>query len=118
MAEVKCKVCNKEGTTELHHIVPLSLGGPDNKANRIRLCLECHSLAHNHREEWRRLTREGIAKAKERGAYANHGRERTIDRVKVKQLREEGLSTYKIAEQMGISRMSVHRVLNMENTND
>lgn len=55
---------------------------------------------------------EGIAKAKERGVYANHGRKPTIDRVKVKQLREEGLSTYKIAEQMGISRMSVHRVLN------
>ena len=42
----------------------------------------------------------------------NHGRKRSIDRAKVRQLREEGLSTYKIAEQMGISRMSVHRVLN------
>ena len=55
---------------------------------------------------------EGISKAKERGVYVNHGRKRSIDRAKVRQLREEGLSTYKIAEQMGISRMSVHRVLN------
>ena len=55
---------------------------------------------------------EGISKAKEAGVYVNHGRSRTIDRVKVHQLRDEGLSTYKIAEAMGISRMSVHRILN------
>ena len=55
---------------------------------------------------------EGIAKAKAKGVYVNHGRKRSIDREKVHQLRSEGLSTYKIAEQMGISRMSVHRVLN------
>ncbi|WP_340303139.1 helix-turn-helix domain-containing protein [Roseobacter sp. HKCCD7870] len=30
----------------------------------------------------------------------------------VYRLRDEGLSTYKIADQMGISRMSVHRILN------
>lgn len=35
-----------------------------------------------------------------------------IDREKVYRLRDEGLSTYKIADQMGISRMSVHRILN------
>ena len=55
---------------------------------------------------------EGISKAKEAGVYVNHGRSRTIDRAKVHQLRDEGLSTYKIAEAMGISRMSVHRILN------
>lgn len=55
---------------------------------------------------------EGIAKAKERGVYANHGRKITINRDEVKRLREEGLSTYKIAAKMGISRMSVHRILN------
>ena len=55
---------------------------------------------------------EGIEKAKERGVYVNHGRKPTIDRAKVHELRAEGLSTYKIAAQMGISRMSVHRILN------
>lgn len=55
---------------------------------------------------------QGIAKAKARGVYANHGRKHSIDRDKVCRLREEGLSTYKIAEKMGISRMSVHRILN------
>ena len=37
---------------------------------------------------------------------------KVIDRGKVHQLKGEGLSTYKIAEAMGISRMSVHRILN------
>lgn len=54
---------------------------------------------------------EGIAKAKERGVYANRKRSPTIDRGTVQQLREQGLSTYKIADKMGISRMSVHRIL-------
>ena len=53
---------------------------------------------------------EGIAKAKVKGVYK--GRSKSIDRDKVKALRADGLSTYKIAEQLGVSRMSVHRILN------
>ena len=55
---------------------------------------------------------EGIAKAKAKGVYK--GTKKRIDRVKVHQLKADGHSTYKIAEQMGISRMSVHRILNTE----
>ena len=55
---------------------------------------------------------EGIEKAKARGVYVNHGRKPTIDRDKVHKLHSEDLSTYKIADKMGISRMSVHRILN------
>jgi len=58
----------------------------------------------------RKRQAEGIAKAKQRGVYK--GRKPVIDRDRVHSLREEGLSTYKIAEAMGISRMSVHRILN------
>lgn len=53
---------------------------------------------------------EGIAKAKAAGKFK--GGKKRIDRDQVQQLRSDGLSTYKIAEQMGISRMSVHRILN------
>jgi DNA invertase Pin-like site-specific DNA recombinase len=53
---------------------------------------------------------EGIAKAKAKGVY--QGGKPRIDREQVQQLRSEGLSTYKIASAMGISRMSVHRILN------
>lgn len=53
---------------------------------------------------------EGIAKAKAKGVYT--GGKKRIDRDRVFQLRAEGNTTYKIAEEMGISRMSVHRILN------
>ena len=51
-----------------------------------------------------------IREAKERGVYKNRKRKPVIDRDEV--LKAEGLSTYKIADQMGISRMSVHKTLN------
>ena len=46
------------------------------------------------------------------GVYENRTRKTTIDRNEVKRLKAEGLSTYKIADAMKISRMSVHRILN------
>ena len=60
----------------------------------------------------RKRQAEGIAKAKERGVYENRTRKTTIDRDEVKRLKADGLSTYKIADAMKISRMSVHRILN------
>jgi len=52
---------------------------------------------------------EGIAIKKAKGGYK--GGKRQIDRNKVIELRSEGHSTYKIADLMNISRMSVHRIL-------
>ena len=60
----------------------------------------------------RKRQADGIAKANERGVYKNRKRKPVIDRDEVRKLKAEGLSTYKIADQMGISRMSVHRILN------
>ena len=68
------------------------------------------AFAEFERNIIRKRQAEGIAKAKARGVYT--GRKPTIDRDKVHELKAEGLSTYKIADQMGISRMSVHRILN------
>ncbi|MDO6588526.1 recombinase family protein [Salipiger sp. 1_MG-2023] len=68
------------------------------------------AFAEFERNIIRKRQAEGIAKAKEKGVYK--GRKPSIDREKVKELKAEGLSTYKIAGSMGISRMSVHRILN------
>ena len=70
------------------------------------------AFAEFERNIIRKRQAEGIAKAKERGVYKNRKRKTVIDRVAVRKLKAEGLSTYKIADQMGISRMSVHRILN------
>lgn len=68
------------------------------------------AVAEFERSMIRQRQAEGIAKAKEKGVYK--GRKPSIDKERIHQLHREGLSTYKIAEAMGISRMSVHRALN------
>lgn len=52
---------------------------------------------------------EGIAKAKAKGVY--RGRKPSIDTEKVKQLKQDGLGATQIAQQLGIGRASVYRVL-------
>ena len=54
---------------------------------------------------------EGASKARERGVYKNCKRKTLIDRDAVRKLKAEGLPTYTISDQMGISRMSAHRSL-------
>ena len=45
---MNCKLCSKETDyLEIHHIVPRSKGGLDNESNLIRICIDCHGLAHN-----------------------------------------------------------------------
>ena len=55
---------------------------------------------------------EGIAIKKAQGGYK--GGKRVINRDRVRELNAEGLSTYKIADTMGISRMSVHRIIHAD----
>lgn len=52
---------------------------------------------------------EGIADAQRKGV--KFGRKPTVDRVRVHQLREEGLSMGKIAEALGCSKGAVHKAL-------
>ena len=54
---------------------------------------------------------EGASKAREREVYKNCKRKTLIDRDAVRKLKAEGLPTYTISDQMGISRMSAHRIL-------
>lgn len=68
------------------------------------------AVAEFERSIIKQRQREGIDKAKAKGVYK--GRKPTIDKDRILALRHEGLSTYKIAEVMGISRMTVHRTLN------
>ncbi|WP_414653612.1 MULTISPECIES: recombinase family protein [Idiomarina] len=53
--------------------------------------------------------REGIALAKERGAYK--GRKPSVDREKVLELHREGVAKAQIAKRLGIGRATVYRIL-------
>ena len=52
---------------------------------------------------------EGIASAKQKGV--KFGRKKSLDRERICQLREDGLSMAKIAEQVGCSKGAVHKVI-------
>jgi len=60
------------------------------------------------------LQLEGIKRAKEAGKYKVQVRKKTVDRLQVCYLNTQGYSSYKIAEVMGICRMTVYRILNKE----
>ncbi len=53
---------------------------------------------------------EGIAKAKKAGVYT--GGKPRIDRARVNELSAEGIGPAAIARELGVSRMSVYRILN------
>lgn len=98
---------------QMHHVVPKSLGGKEG-TNLVPLCVDCHNLVHDTSFlALRSLQRTGIEKAKKQGKYT--GRKKTINRLEICYWNTQGLSTYKIAKLMKISRMSVHRCLNKEN---
>ena len=41
-----CVNCGSTDKVEVHHIVPLSMGGSNRASNIVYLCLECHYRAH------------------------------------------------------------------------
>ena len=70
---MECKICNKKSENlEIHHIIPKSRGGSDKKSNLIKLCSECHGLAHDVSfiNERGGLIKEGIIKIKEKDDIA------------------------------------------------
>lgn len=44
-----CYNCGSDECIELHHVVPLKLGGTNNLSNIVVLCHRCHCAAHNGR---------------------------------------------------------------------
>lgn len=96
----------------MHHVVPKVLGGEEG-SNLVPLCGSCHDKVHDTSHlKLKALQRAGIEKAKKEGKYK--GRQATINRLEICYWNSQGLSQYKIAKQMKISRMTVHRVLNEE----
>jgi len=83
-----CKIYTED--IHKHHIVPKVLGGIDEDSNIVNLCESCHGKVHgrnmlNHRK----LTKEGLKKAKARGqvlgAYDKNDKNRFIGRTGTKE---------------------------------
>ncbi|SDL32036.1 recombinase family protein [Aliiruegeria lutimaris] len=87
--------------------------GPEGEDPFAKLQLQMMgAFAEFERAIIRKRQADGIAKAKARGVYA--GGKRQIDRGRVIALRDAGQGPSAIANEMGISRMSVHRILKAE----
>ena len=67
------------------------------------------AFAEFERSIIRKRQAEGIAKAKAKGVYK--GRKKSIDEKRIYELADAGMSQNKIAEEMGITRISVYRYL-------
>src|SRR5690625_7039898 len=46
----ECGNCGSGDDLQIHHVVPLTLGGNNVITNLVRLCTECHSKAHGGME--------------------------------------------------------------------
>ena len=100
---------NDKGVTVTFLSERLSFSGDaDDAFSKLQLQL-MGAFAEFERNIIRKRQAEGIAKAKERGAYK--GRKSSVDRLEVHRLKEAGMGVTAIANRMGISRMSVYRAL-------
>ena len=59
----RCRDCGRAGRLEVHHVKALHLGGTNDPANLLALCLQCHVKAHEPAvnilglAEWRDFTK-------------------------------------------------------------
>ena len=88
----------------------LNQSGVDTDSSTGRLMLAILGAVAQFENDIRRDRQaEGIAKAKAAGKY--RGRKPSVDKNRVRELREEGMGAAAIAREMGIARASVYRAL-------
>ena len=83
-------------------------GQADDAFSKLQLQM-MGAFAEFERNIIRKRQMEGIEKAKERGVYK--GRKKSVDDDKIKKLKSGGMGASAIARELGVSRMSVYRVL-------
>lgn len=108
-----CANCRSGEYLEIHHIVPIALGGTNLLGNLVKLCAECHGKAHGRkgRTNIRVAQQAGIEKAKVSGKYQGRPQD-TEKRERIKTLLAEGLSVRKVAAAAKCSPTTVQAVKN------
>lgn len=111
MSEV-CFECGQEAVHN-HHVVPKTLGG----TKTVPLCEQCHSKVHGRDLSISALQREAvqktIARYKAEGKMWGGGgwnRVKPEKCLKIKELRNQGFTLEKIAEQVGLSYPTVWKI--------
>lgn len=112
----KCANCHSENNLQVHHIVPLAVGGTNNQSNFVTLCGDCHGKIHgNHRgTNWKELQKAGIERAKAEGKYKG-GKPKEIDmdllKIYIQQIENQEITKVKVASILNISRPTLDKYI-------
>lgn len=107
-AAKNCPSCGQINTDfHLHHVLPKSLGGLDQKSNILEICSTCHAKIHSpHLLRTSATIKSGLAKAKKKaiaeGRIWQHGRLKfsNSDIQEVVALGNSGMSIRKIEKHL------------------
>ena len=112
-----CAVCGSTEDIKHHHFTPRIHGGSDDETNLLTLCqkhhCEIHGMSYRDKVNHRKLTMEGLQRARERGvklgnpnlAEINRGRKRKArvfayeHQDEVLELRQKGMKYRQICEE-------------------
>lgn len=111
----KCAYCDKTDGLEWHHIWPISLGGPDEMYNMIRVCHIHHSILHemSERTNISALTKAGLAKAKAAGVVLGRPLSISADDLEgMILLQAEKVSLDKLSAKFGYDRSTINQTIN------
>ena len=123
MFTTSCAVCGAIDNLEKHHVVPLSAGGSDSETNMLVVCSYHHGVLHGvERNSISNLTKRGIEKKRSEtgGAW---GRPKGVSkrykldnhRSKIVTLLHQNASLSEIANELGVSKSTVHDYVNRAN---
>ena len=110
----KCVNCNNFGESHIHHVVPIAVGGTENKGNKVLLCETCHGLIHGKNfVKSRELQRVGIEKAKKEGKFKGRVSKKLPDNFSViyEQYKNKEITKGNMAIMCGVSRPVMDKLL-------
>jgi len=107
-----CCNCSR-AADHTHHIVPLSAGGQDVLSNVVAICQDCHGKVHGFGYgDHRAASAAGVERARAAGKVIGRRRSYSVQQLQLGQrLRAEGQSISQIAQALGLSRGTTHRLL-------
>lgn len=111
-----CSCCGRQAT-QIHHILPLSLGGDNRESNLVALCDECHNKIHGrkHSLKMSELTKQGKEKAKQANPNWKEGRPKAYTKEQLDHalnmltINGGGKSYFEVADITGISKSTLIR---------
>lgn len=114
-----CANCHSIDNLQVHHIIPLSLGGTNYESNLVTLCGNCHAKIHGIKlgDDWKELQRIGIERAKKEGKFKG-GKPKQINeellKVYIDKINNHEITKTEAAKILKISRPTLNKYIDKE----